>query len=335
MTDLDTSPGDESGLDWLWFGYLARGQLTLLTSLWKAGKTTLLAGLLRQLETGGTFLGQSCQPARVLVISEESRAIWSARQKIMSIGQHVRLLPRPFPARPSPADWARLVEFARSLRDSGELDLIVVDTLTSFLPGKSDSDPATVLEFLHPLRGLAASGVAVLVMHHPRRKQSDEGCASRGSGALPAFVDIILELHPYGKLRADECRRYLSGLSRSPETPRKLVYQWRPGTAEFEALPDAREKTYHENWPTIETILADRKTDATHNELMADWPEDLTPPSRAIVYRWLQRATAEKKVIRCGQGTKSDPYRYRLRNENDDFVDSLPPIPDLPPLRPW
>ena len=28
-------------IDWLWQGFIARGNLTLLTSPWKAGKTTL------------------------------------------------------------------------------------------------------------------------------------------------------------------------------------------------------------------------------------------------------------------------------------------------------
>jgi hypothetical protein len=33
--------GDEPRVDWLWDGYLARGSVTLLTSQWKTGKTTL------------------------------------------------------------------------------------------------------------------------------------------------------------------------------------------------------------------------------------------------------------------------------------------------------
>jgi hypothetical protein len=37
----------KSTTDWLWEGYLARGSLTLLTSLWKAGKTTGIVCLLR------------------------------------------------------------------------------------------------------------------------------------------------------------------------------------------------------------------------------------------------------------------------------------------------
>src|SRR6516162_11499627 len=39
--------------DWLCHGYLAAGNATLLTSQWKAGKTTLLALLLDRMSKGG------------------------------------------------------------------------------------------------------------------------------------------------------------------------------------------------------------------------------------------------------------------------------------------
>ena len=42
---------------WLWHGYLARGSITLLTSQWKSGKTTLLSILLGRLKTGGDLAG--------------------------------------------------------------------------------------------------------------------------------------------------------------------------------------------------------------------------------------------------------------------------------------
>jgi hypothetical protein len=36
----------EGRAHWLWHGYLLPGSVTLLTSVWKAGKTTLLSVLL-------------------------------------------------------------------------------------------------------------------------------------------------------------------------------------------------------------------------------------------------------------------------------------------------
>src|SRR5204862_7541827 len=130
--------------------------------------------------------------------------------------------------RPAPAAWAYLIDHALDLRAAGQLDLFAVDPLASFLPGRSESDAGTLLEMLQPLQRLAAAGAAVLILHHPRKKPSDEGSSARGSGALLGFVDIILELHRVGQLHSDERRRRLIGLSRHADTPRKLVYEFDP-----------------------------------------------------------------------------------------------------------
>ena len=50
LRDLEREATPE--IDWLWQGYLAGGNLTLLTSQWKTGKTTLLALLLDRLRQG-------------------------------------------------------------------------------------------------------------------------------------------------------------------------------------------------------------------------------------------------------------------------------------------
>jgi RecA-family ATPase len=63
MDRLDI-PEESAVEQWIWDGYLARGNITLLTSLGKAGKTTLIAGLLQHLQSGGEFLGRPCMPAR-------------------------------------------------------------------------------------------------------------------------------------------------------------------------------------------------------------------------------------------------------------------------------
>src|SRR5262245_33664944 len=66
---------------WLWHGYLAPGNITLLTSQWKAGKTTLISVLLDRLKTGGTLAGLAVAPGRAVVVSEESPAHWYRRSK--------------------------------------------------------------------------------------------------------------------------------------------------------------------------------------------------------------------------------------------------------------
>ncbi len=285
---------------WLWHGYVARGNLTLLTSLWKAGKTTLLAGLLQRLGTGGTFLGRGCEPAEALVVSEESPELWAERMRTIPIGPHARLMARPFLTRPTPAAWADLIGHALDLRAAGQLDLFVIDPLASFLPGRSDCDVGTLLDMLHPLQRLAAAGTAVLILHHPRKEPAEEGNAARGGGALLGFVDIILEVYRVGGLPCDERRRRLIGLSRHAQTPRRLVYEWVAG--EFLCVDDPHEKRHRENWEQVRMILAGRTSAATHQELLMDWPA-----GRPIAAGG-QRALRMAEPGACGE---ADPPRGR------------------------
>lgn len=320
--------GDAGPTDWLWDGYLARGNITLLTSMWKAGKTTLLAGVLRALETGGAFLDRPCAAGQVIVVSEESAAIWAARRGAIPVGANARLVSRPFAGRPTVEQWDELIVNAELERERGALDVLVVDTLAAFLPGRSESDPGTLLDMLTPLRRLAAAGAAVLVLHHPRKAAAEAGSAARGSGALLGFVDVILELSRIGPLATDSCRRKLSGLSRHAETPRELVYEWAPGTAEFRAVANPLDARYLENWETVHALLKARKTAATHKELLADWPVEKVPPSASLLYEWLGRAVTAGLVQRIGYGTRAEPFRFQLPRPKLDW-NNLPPLPEL------
>ncbi len=229
---------------WLWDGYLMPGDVTLLTSQWKTGKTTLLTGLLRRLATGQPFLGRAVRTGRAWVVSEESLQIWTERMRVMPLGPHAQLLARPFRGRPTPDEWDLLLDKAAEARGNGELDLFVVDPLASFLPGRCESDAGTLLEALQPLHRLTAAGVAVLLLHHPRKGASEPGSSARGSGALLGFVDTALELTRYSKLKSDRCRRLILGQSRRAGTPARLSYEWNETTGEFRAVADPRERQF-------------------------------------------------------------------------------------------
>jgi len=67
--------GTPRDMPWLWHGYLAPGALTLLTSQWKSGKTTLVSILLAKLRTGGELAGLALAPGRAVIVSEEPREL--------------------------------------------------------------------------------------------------------------------------------------------------------------------------------------------------------------------------------------------------------------------
>jgi len=312
----------------VWDGYLARGDVALLTGTWKTGKTTLLAGLLRALGGGASYLGRPCVAGTAVVVSEESDDHWEDRRAAIPAGPHVRLVSRPFPGRPTPGEWGDLLAWVEGMRAEGAVDLLVVDPLSWFLPGRSDADPGTLLDFLGPLRRVAAGGTAVLVLHHPRREKSEEGSTARGGGALLGSVDVILELHHVGRGRAGN-RLRLTARSRRA-APADVVYEWVPATAEFRVVPDDPESRFRENWEAVRALLAGRRAPATHRELLADWPADEAAPSPSLLYDWLRRAAAAGLAVRTGEGTKSDPYRFSLPRPRQS---SLPDLPELGPLR--
>jgi hypothetical protein len=249
----------------------------------------------------------------------------------MPIGPNTRLLARPFLIRPTVEQWHNLIEQAMQWRAARKLDLFVVDPLAAYLPGRCESDAGVLLEMLQPLQRFADAGVAVMTLHHPRKERSAEGSTARGSGALLGFVDIILELHRVGNLESDARRRRLLGLSRHERTPRDLTYEWDSRTGAFRDLGDLLGRRFRDNWAIAEAILNERATAATHTELLMDWPADRVKPSPSVLYEWLNRAYTEKLVRREGQGRKTEPYRYRLPNADDEYWDKgeLPPLGGL------
>ena len=58
----DLNAAAQASLPWLWHGFLAPGNITLLTSQWKSGKTTLIAVLLSRLNAGGQLAGLPVLP---------------------------------------------------------------------------------------------------------------------------------------------------------------------------------------------------------------------------------------------------------------------------------
>ena len=297
---------------WLWNGFLMPGDLTLLTSQWKTGKTTLLAGLLQRLGSGEPFLNRPTRLARAWVLSEESESHWADRLRRMPIGPHAQLISRPFRGRPTPEDWSDLIDRAVEESAAGRLDLVVVDPLASFLPGRCESDAAMLLEALQPLHRLTAAGMAVLLLHHPRKKKSEVGSSARGSGALLGFVDTSVELSRTGKLEPDSPRRLLVTQSRRLDGPDRLAYEWDPATGAFAETADPRERQFEENWQTVLAILEAHTTALTYKEIAEHWPDDAAKPGMTTLYGWLNLAAARKLVGKRGRGTKSDPWRYCL-----------------------
>lgn len=308
---------------WLWHGFLAPGNVTLLTSRWKAGKTTLVAALLARLGQGGTLAGLAVHPGRAAVVSEESPEQWRLRGGKFVFGDHLRWLCRPFRGKPDFPDWLALLDHLLGLHARAPLDLAVIDPLAAFLPSRAESHAGTMLEALLPLQRLTAAGVAVLLLHHPRKQAAADGQHARGSGALSGFVDVLIEMAPLARAAAADRRRKLLAFSRFEQTPRRLLIQLDEAGSDYLVLPDtdADDADLGRSLEMVRLVLGAATGKRSRPEILEDWPPELPAPKPLTLWRWLERAVEQGEVLRDGTGTRDDPFRYWLKGREEKWND--------------
>ncbi|MGQ9556245.1 MAG: AAA family ATPase [Anaerolineae bacterium] len=292
--------------DWLWYGYLARYSYTLLLGFWKSGKSTVIAHLLKAMAEGGEFCGAQVKRAMALVVSEEPASKWAARRDELGLNDNVHLLCRPFLGKPDRKMWQEFVNRLVVLVQAHRYDLVVLDPIQMLLPVHDENDAMQMVEALAPLQGIANAGAAVLLLHHPNKSDLNEGRAARGSGALPGFVDIILEFRRFDPERMEDTRRIIKGLSRYDETPSELVVSLENG--QYVALGDKGEVRQAERLAVLTDLLDEQPKQPA--EFLALWPEGVVKPSLRTVERDLKELVRRSQAVSVGAGSRGNPLKY-------------------------
>ncbi|CAN5425185.1 hypothetical protein BH11PLA2_BH11PLA2_44130 [soil metagenome] len=315
------SPNPE--LPWLWDGLLAPGMITLMTSRWKAGKTTLVSRLLKGLTKGETFAGSQLKPAKAVVLTEEPLSLWQHRHQSGEYGPGIQFSCRPFRGLPTPQQWADLL---RELAET-PTDLIVIDPLVMFLPGPIENSASSLVNALEPLHALSDQGKALLLLHHPRKGGPADEISPRGTGALTGLADILIDLdRPLNSGLSDRVRR-LRVTSRLRGSFRRLIELTEDGR-DYIVLPEPADKEgFEAGWPVLKDLLDDADNRMTRKAILQGWPDDHDKPSKATLVRWLERAEKDGLIDRHGQGRCREPYKYFLKGQS-------PCLEELPPLEP-
>ncbi len=305
-------------VSWLWQGILARGAVTLLTSQWKSGKTTLAALILAQMRAGGAVAGRSVAAGRAVVVSEEPKPHWQRRARKLGIADHVGWFCRPFSSRPTREQWLGLLQRLLDVHAQHDLALVLIDPLAAFVVG-SENDAGCMLDTLTPLEQLTREGLSVLVLHHPSKGRIRAGQAARGSGALSGYADILVEMGGAARAASDDRRRRLRAYSRYEETPRRLAMELNAEGTEYRAVePDALTLPAAGREALI-ALLESAPTKLTLTGIQGLCPDGPTP-DEATLRRWLDRAVAEGVVCRDGNGRKRDPFRYWLFGQEERWA---------------
>ncbi len=185
--------------DYVVDGLIATGAVHLLTGKPKeSGKTTFVLALVGAVGRGVPFLGRTTQATSAVIVSEEDQLTLYPR--FVRFGVHrARLLL----GRHRGAPWNDVVERACDVAlDSGS-KIVVIDTLAAWATFADDAEnsSAAMLRVTTVLRAAAARGLAVIVTHHARKGESSMADAPRGSSALAADADVLMQLAPAPKAR--------------------------------------------------------------------------------------------------------------------------------------
>jgi hypothetical protein len=309
-----------SGGNWVWHGFLGRGEATLLSALWKAGKTTLLTHLLNALAgKQGEFCGHAVCPAKVLYITEEGETRWAARRDELKLGDHCWFLIRPFRSKPNTEQWLAFIEYVAGLIERDGFDVVIFDTLSNIWPIRDENDAASVQAALMPLHRITERACLLLV-HHLRKGDGTEATASRGSGALTGWVDTIVELRRYDPLVRTDQRRVLSGVGRWDDTPAELVIELTPEG--YKGRGDRRGVREQSAQDIIVSILPTFAPGMPTEAIYLAWPDDSPKPSLGTFKSALNAGADQGLWFRTGEGKKGDPFRFWLgprsiQNNND------------------
>jgi hypothetical protein len=296
--------------DWLWRGYLARGSVTLLTSLWKSGKSTLLSHLVKTAGQGGELAGLAVAAGNVLVVSEEPQALWAGRRDKLGIGDHAGFYVRPFLGRPDPLAWLAFLAHVAALTKEQALALVCFDTLAAVSPCDDENDAAKMLAALAPLHRITEAGAGVLLVHHPRKGDAGEGRASRGSGALPGFADVIVEMRRAVASDRGNRQRVLTAYSRYDETPAELVIELAEDSSGYHSLGGRADADRQSRWQAIAVALPGAPPGQTAEELLASWDDATKKPGNRTLEQDLTGGAEAGRWSVAGAGKRGDPFRF-------------------------
>jgi hypothetical protein len=292
-------------IPWIWDGLVAEDAITLLSAPEKTGKTTLLSLLLDRRRQGGQLLGRAVRPGRTILCSEESVQLWALRQPPLDFGPQLEYH-RPIGDNPSPRRWRRFIDHLLDLA-ADSFDLLVIDTVMSFLPAAQNT-PSALRKALNELRVVANLPAGVLLLHQTYTARS----RTRARGPLAAFADILIDMQTPPGDRSTR-RRHFHGVGRYPGTLQHVTAELNPEGTDYVLLADGPPEAA--SAPALETLrqlLSQSSTPLTRQEILACWPEGERPPHVDSLWRCLTRGCEVGLFVRTGEGNKAEAFRYGL-----------------------
>jgi hypothetical protein len=283
----------EEQVPWVFEDYLPVGSLVILAAKPKVGKTTLAYQLAVKVAKGESFLERSTMQGAVLILALEEHPR-DVRLRLKELGGTLNnLYVHTGGLEPNGANMEAIEAFVKE----HAVKLILVDTLAMFWQLDDESDPSRLTKAIKPLLRLARrTGACILLIHHFRKSEGEQGDEIRGSGALLASVDVALRVYRDG----NNSKRILKAVGRYPDTPAELVIELKDG--EYLVIDAERQTAIAEQ----QRLIASLTSTAESIDVIAKRAG--VPLAKA--YRHMKRIIGVGKANGAGRGVKGDPFLY-------------------------
>lgn len=256
---------------------------------------------------GRPFFGLRTKQGRTLIAAAED--LTGAQKRVAALG-----------VRYGHTDECAVVEVG-NLRDPAERSalgstiaefkptLVVLDTIAAAFAGIEENSSQDMGEVIAFARGIAATGAAVILVHHPAKT----GDTPRGHGSLNGTLELVIALAPDDVTDADTVVRGITPKNRNGSTAWTLAFRKEVITLGVDAEGDAITTTL----PVEVDETAERRTA----------PPRLSPhESRALaaVGASDSESTTEQDAVEiCASISTAEKPRDRLRAGRQTFAGLL------------
>lgn len=314
--------GTQDEAAWIVDHLIGRGSLTIVAGLPKVGKSTFVYGALGAITAGEdrTFLGLPVQAAAALLLTEESPSTVEEKADRFGLSdERVYILPKR--GARAGRSWPKLCEAVLGFcREHPEIRVVVVDTLDKFADltaKRSEADTGVIRETIDPLYPILDLGAGVVLITHQRKEEGSYGLRVRGGTSLTGSADVIVEIErPYESAGLGKEARVIKLVSRFVDAPDEFAVEldangWRSLGTVTAAVRRMRQEDVLE-------LVGDRP--ATREQLVDAAAGRL---SDRTLRRRLDELVERALVARTGEGTKGDPYHWKLTEAGRIFRGNL------------
>ena len=225
QTYLEGVPKD---VQWIVPDIIYEGGSSLLSGPPKVGKSTYVAALMQSLENGTPFLDRYVGQRPIALLTEESGLPVQFKYGMLKTLDVMDKSMYPLDG------WHESLQRVHQWAQAHPGGVVFIDTLSVWAGIEDENDASKVTQRMTEINLVKANNsVGIVLVHHARKSGGDNGEAVRGSGAMTATVDNVVEMARYG---AHSTKRYIDVMSRVLPEQKRLLIDFDPIAREYSEL---------------------------------------------------------------------------------------------------